>query len=123
MIAATIPDWLPQEAWAAFKKMRARKGNRAPFTEEAEKRILLKLDTLRLLGHPPEEVLWQSVECGWSGIFPLKAKPVIVPTMNPAAETPELRKSNEWLDHMAQQRALRTPMPEHLKKLIQRKTT
>jgi len=101
MICDELPDWLDREAWAAFIKMRKKKGSRAPLTEEAEKRIILKLDTLRLLGHPPGEVLWQSVECGWSGVFPLKVKPLVVPVLKEEAETAEYKRTKAWLAEQA----------------------
>jgi hypothetical protein len=110
MIADTLPDWLNESAWAAFKKMRAKKGSRAPFTDDAERRILLKLDALRLLGNDPTEVLWQSVECGWSGVFQLKTKPILTPVASPEAETVSYRQSKAWIEDMAahKQQALNT---------------
>lgn len=102
MIAYPLPDWLPAEPWQAFIKMRKKKGSRAPLTEEAEKRILMKLDILRMQGNDPAEVLWQSVECGWSGVFPLKTKPVVTPALNEAAETPEFKRTQTWLAEQSQ---------------------
>lgn len=66
------PGWIDAKAWNAFVKMRKAKGSRAPFTEEARDRAVLVLDRLRSQGHPPAEVLWQSVLNGWSGLFGIK---------------------------------------------------
>lgn len=66
------PSWIDAKAWGAFVKMRKAKGSRAPFTEEARDRAVIVLDRLRSQGHPPAEVLWQSVLNGWSGLFGIK---------------------------------------------------
>jgi hypothetical protein len=62
------------EAWAAFVEIRKEKGKRAPFTEMARKRILFKLRSFEADHQDPEEILWTSVENGWSGVFAIKRK-------------------------------------------------
>lgn len=66
------PSWIDKEAWDAFVEMRKAKGKRAPFTDKARDRIIIELDRLRSQGNNPDEVLWQSVVNGWSGVFALK---------------------------------------------------
>lgn len=70
-----MPDWLDQEAWAAYVEMRRAMGKRAPFTAMAEKRTIHDLEKLEAQGYPNGEVLWQSVTAGYRGVFPLKNKP------------------------------------------------
>lgn len=72
-----LPDWLDLEAWEAFKAMRKAKGQRAPFTREAQKRMLMKLDALRALGQDTAAVLWQSIIPGWSDVYLVKTAPVV----------------------------------------------
>ena len=62
------------EAWLAFVEMRKASGRRAPFTEAARTRILFKLRQFQADGQDAEEVLWTSVENGWSGVFPIQRK-------------------------------------------------
>ena len=85
------------EAWTAFVEMRKEKGKRAPFTKAAEKRIQFELRRLQADGHDVDEVLWQSVINGWSGVFPVKGRPAVMaraaPTLDATAEY--LRKEAE----------------------------
>lgn len=84
--AWTPPSWIDAEAWAAFVEMRKAKGKRAPFTDAARDRIVIKLQALKAQGHDTAEVLWLSVENGWSGVFPLKgAQPPIQSQTTPPA--------------------------------------
>lgn len=58
------------EAMAAFRKHRSK--IRKPMTEEAEKRIRMKLDNLADNEADKIEILYQSIENGWAGVFALK---------------------------------------------------
>lgn len=94
-----IPDWIDLEAWAAYTEMRKAKGKRAPFTERAASAIILKLNRLRQQGNPPNEVLWESVMNGWSGVFPIRDRrqmqPVLMSGAQPLAEPSERRPETE----------------------------
>lgn len=63
------PDWVPQEPWGAFLEFRRRKG---PFTADAAILTIRKLEELRGRGHDSGEVLNQSVQRGWTGVFEIK---------------------------------------------------
>lgn len=63
-----IPDWVPAETWAEFKRMRKAMRN-VPFTPEAEKRVIAKLETLRAQGHCPEKLLSKAIERGHRTVF------------------------------------------------------
>ena len=65
-----LPDWLDLEIWKEFKKYR--RNGKGAFTEYAQKLAITKLGKLRDDGNDPNEVLQQSIECGWSGLFPLR---------------------------------------------------
>lgn len=65
--APALPDWLPNEEWAAFRKMR--KAMKVPFTDDAERGIIDDLDRLRGEGHCPKKVLLKAVKRGWRGVF------------------------------------------------------
>ena len=64
--ALTLPDWLPQSAWADWHAFRnTRKG----WTYKARELSLAKLTKLRTQGHDPTAVIEQSIERGWTGLF------------------------------------------------------
>lgn len=68
-----VPDWVPADAWAGFVAMRQR--IRKPLTPRAAELLFAKL--LRFQsehGWPPGEVLDQSTEHAWAGIFELKGR-------------------------------------------------
>lgn len=65
-----LPSWVPETNWAGFMEMRKRK--RAPNTNRALNLAVKKLDALRRQGFPPDTVLDQSTERGWTGLFPLR---------------------------------------------------
>jgi len=65
-----LPLWLPLDEWNGF--IAERKKQRAAPTENAKKLLIKKLDTLRLSGHDPKEVLEQSIENSWKGLFEVK---------------------------------------------------
>lgn len=66
------PAWLPAAEWAAFLEMR--KKLRAPMTAAAIDRTLAQLEKLKNEGHDPGEVLMQSVQNAWRGVFPLRSQ-------------------------------------------------
>lgn len=68
--APTLPGWLPPAAWAAW--LAFRKSKRQPYTPHAQALSLRNLEALRGQGHDPVAVLEQSIERGWTGLFPVK---------------------------------------------------
>jgi len=69
-----IPPWINQETWGAF--LEVRKTIKAPVTAHAADLIFKKLARLKEQGHDPNEVLNQSIENSYRGVFPLKDNPV-----------------------------------------------
>lgn len=65
-----LPDWIPKEHWDAYEEMRNK--IRKPMTDAARRMAVLKLGNLNEQGHPPNQVLRQSVFNGWQGLFPIK---------------------------------------------------
>jgi uncharacterized protein YdaU (DUF1376 family) len=69
--AFALPDWLPPEAWQDWHRYRnSRKG----WTQHARELSLRTLTELRAQGHEPRRVIDQSIERGWSGLFPIKGQ-------------------------------------------------
>jgi DNA-binding MarR family transcriptional regulator len=68
----TVPEWLSQELWTAFKEMR--KSIKKPLTEHAEKLIIEKLSRFKEKGHDPNLSLKNSIEGSWQGVFEPKAE-------------------------------------------------
>jgi hypothetical protein len=64
-----IPEYIDPEAWYGFVRMRKAKGSRAPFTEDAERLSLRKLEDFYRQGYDVNHILEESVMNGWSGLF------------------------------------------------------
>ena len=69
----TLPDWMERykDEWAGFCEMRlemARK-HKAPWTERAMKITIKEVGRLMMEGYDPGEVLDQSTQRGWRGVF------------------------------------------------------
>jgi len=62
-------------AWADYLELRKAKNARAPFTPAARRRILLKLADMQAQGIDIEKALGESVENGWTSVYPPKAQP------------------------------------------------
>jgi uncharacterized protein YdaU (DUF1376 family) len=72
-----LPDWLPPAAWADWHTFRnAGKG----WTPKARELSLATLTKLHAAGHQPRAVIEQSIERGWTGLFPLKATDQAAPS-------------------------------------------
>jgi uncharacterized protein YdaU (DUF1376 family) len=66
-----LPDWLSSEAWSDWHAYRnARKG----WTPKARELSLRTLTELWATGHDPRAVIHQSIERGWTGLFPVKGQ-------------------------------------------------
>lgn len=105
-----IPAWLDPEVWSAYCEMRKAKGKRAPFTVAAAKRVLYILDRMRSEGQSPNDVLWQSVVNGWSGVFPVKQP----------AEPQGVVEGRRWLEERQRADAQAVPPPEHVRRLAEK---
>jgi hypothetical protein len=68
--ARLLPEWVPPDSWAAFVEMRRK--SRAPLTDEAIDLTLQTLAKLRAEGQNVQQVLNQSVQRSWRGVFPVK---------------------------------------------------
>jgi len=65
-----LPDCIPAQPWADFLEMRKAKG--AKPTARAQELLIAKLLRLAEDGHPPGDVLNQSIEGNWTGLFAIK---------------------------------------------------
>lgn len=69
--ALSLPDWLPESAWADWHMFRnSRKG----WTPKARSLSLTTLTKLHAKGHDPTTVIEQSIERGWTGLFEIKSE-------------------------------------------------
>ena len=64
-----LPDFISKESWDGFVEMRKKSGK--PFTTRAKKLIIKKLLKLKESGDDPNDVLDQSTERSYLGVFPL----------------------------------------------------
>jgi hypothetical protein len=68
-----LPAWLDASVWAQWHAYRnANKG----WTARAKQLSLASLAKLREQGQDPKRVVEQSIERGWTGLFPVKGAPV-----------------------------------------------
>ena len=65
-----FPEWLDRDLWSEYKKMRIR--IRKPMTPYAEKLAFTSLKKLIDSGQNQIEVLNQSIQNSWQGLFPVK---------------------------------------------------
>jgi hypothetical protein len=63
---------VPADEWRDFKMHRIKL--KAPMTDKAEKLLLRNLERLWADGHDPVDVLNQSIERGWKGVFEIKGR-------------------------------------------------
>ena len=80
-----VPSWIPIEPWEGFLEVRKRK--RAPNTARAFQLIVGKLERLRAEGQDVAAVLDQSVERGWTGLFPLRQTSAAKPSRHAGFES------------------------------------
>lgn len=66
-----VPAWLPAESWAAWERFR--KAGKAPWTPDAAALSLRNLEALRAQGQDPVAIIEQSIQRGWTGLFPVRA--------------------------------------------------
>jgi uncharacterized protein YdaU (DUF1376 family) len=67
--APELPEWLPEPVWREWHDFRnTRKG----WTPKARELSLRTLTELHGQGHDPHKVIEQSIERGWTGLFPPK---------------------------------------------------
>jgi len=62
---------LPRKIWLEWHEYRQKKSGKA-WTLHAMKLSAAKLETFWLQGHDPAAIIRQSIENGWSGLFPIK---------------------------------------------------
>lgn len=93
--AFVLPDWIPQDTWAAYCK--ARTAKKAKNEPHALGLIVKDLERFRAVGHDPVEILNNSIKSGWAGVFEPKTKPSVVGVTVPSApgRDPALQKLDE----------------------------
>lgn len=67
---SVYPNWLNIKLWQQFKENR--KKLRAPMTDRAEDLAIGKLEILISDGFVQDEIINQSIEYGWKGLFPVR---------------------------------------------------
>jgi hypothetical protein len=72
-LSLIIPEWLDARVWEDFKGHRT--AMKSKMTPQAERLILSRLEELKSRGNDPKEVLLQSIERGWKGVFELSGRP------------------------------------------------
>jgi len=72
LLLTVLPSWIDVEAWDGFVEMR--KQIKAPLTKRGAELIIRKLEALRGQGYDPTEVLDQSTELDWRGVWPIRGK-------------------------------------------------
>lgn len=80
-----LPSYIDPELWTDFiegrKEMQSK--NRVPFTQVAQKRILMKLMKLHDEGHDANQALEDAICNSWRSVFPPKAQQAQRPLNKP----------------------------------------
>ena len=66
-----VPAFIPLGPWTRWCQYRKQKSGKA-WTAHAKKLSVARLETYFKQGHDPSAVIYQSIENGWSGLFPIK---------------------------------------------------
>lgn len=80
--AFVLPDWIPEDAWAAF--MQIRKTKKSQNTDYALGLLVKGLARFKAEGYDPVEIINTSIRSGWSDVY----KPRYVPPVNPGNRPP-----------------------------------
>jgi len=67
-----LPDWIPDETWAAF--LECRKKKKAANTDFALSLVLKTMLRIQAAGHDPIEALENSIKGGWSDVYEPKPR-------------------------------------------------
>lgn len=70
-----LPDWLPLESWDMWCRFRRSKSG-SGWNDDAKRLFLSKLTKLYEEGNDPTAVIEQSIERGWTTVYPLKTQPL-----------------------------------------------
>lgn len=89
--AFVLPDWIPEDTWAAYCKVRT--GKKAKNEPHALGLIVKDLEGFRAAGHDPVAALNNSIKSGWAGVFEPKTKPGQQPIT--ASHDPDSRQAVE----------------------------
>ena len=65
-----LPPWLNSQAWNDYKEHR--KSLKFKMTPRAEELAIKKLEKFKTSGNDPTDVICQSIEMGWKGLFEIK---------------------------------------------------
>lgn len=65
--AFVLPEWIPEDTWAAYCKVRT--GKKAKNEPHALNLIVKDLEKFRRAGHDPVDCLNNSIKSGWAGVF------------------------------------------------------
>jgi hypothetical protein len=68
-VSVDAPDWLPAGPWAAFVEMREGMHPKIPWSANAAKLVISKIETLMGEGHCPVRLLEKAVVSGWRTVF------------------------------------------------------
>lgn len=79
-----LPDWIPQDTWTAYCKVRT--GKKAKNEPHALGLIVSDLEKFKAAGHDPVVCLNNSIKSGWAGVFEPKTNGYQAP--NPSVTVP-----------------------------------
>lgn len=99
-----LPSYICPEVWSAFIEQRGAM-KKVPFTQGAQKLLVMKLMRLHAEGFDSNALLEQAAIAGWRSIYPddkMRIKPAS-PNIDPA------------LAKIANDRKAAAPMPEHVR--------
>lgn len=111
-----LPEWIPEETWAAYCKVRA--GKKAKNEPHALGLIVSDLEKFKAAGHNPVECLNNSIKSGWAGVFEPKSLGFAKPL--PTTTVPSKPGRDPELSRMDIERARAVPMPDAIREQMKK---
>ena len=110
-----LPDWMPEDTWAAYCKVRtAKKAKNEP---HALGLIVKDLESFKAAGYNPVECLNNSIKSGWAGVFEPKAKPFT--PAGTVTTVPSRQERDPELTRLDIERSRSVPMPAAIREQMQ----
>lgn len=109
--AFVLPDWIPEDTWAAYCKVRS--GKKAKNEPHALGLIVKDLEKFKAAGFDPVEILNNSIKSGWAGVFEPKGRQQVAGVTVPAKND-----RDPTLVRMDEERKAAAPIPDNIRERI-----
>lgn len=105
-----LPQYIDVEIWSAFVSQRG--AMKVPFTQQAQKLVVMKLMKLHADGYDANAILEKSAIYGYRSVFPDDKLKKAAPVVSATYVDPAIQKIDD-------DRKKAVPMPDHVRKQLQ----